>query len=134
MKLLGIGSLAELAGVRIETVHFYERLGLVAPQGQLGSGCRGYSVVALARLRFIRRALALGFTLKEVRDLLSISSQYDVSSLKRSAQSKLAGVEERIAALEKIRRGHATIIAASPSHGRSTDCPALNALEGETPI
>lgn len=134
MESLGIGSLAKRAGVRVDTVRYYERTGLLSPQGRLASGYRRYGELELARLRFIRRAQMLGFTLKEVRDLLSLSSQHDVSRVKRTAQTKLADVEKRIAALDKIRGGLATLIAACPGHGRAADCPILNALGGETPI
>lgn len=133
MDSLGIGSLAKRAGVRVDTVRYYERTGLLSPQGRLASGYRRYGELELARLRFIRRAQMLGFTLKEVRDLLSLSSQHDVARVKRTAQIKLADVEKRIAALDKIRQGLSTLIAACPGHGRAADCPILNALGGETP-
>ena len=79
MESMGIGVLARRAGVGIDTVRYYERTGLLAPQSRLVSGYRRYSQLELARLRFIRRAQALGFTLKEVRELLSLSAQRDVA-------------------------------------------------------
>ena len=85
----------------------------------------------MARLRFIRRAQALGFSLKEVRELLSLSARKDVARVKKSAQAKLDDVNERIAALEKVRLGLSALIAACPGHGRAELCPILNALGGE---
>jgi MerR family copper efflux transcriptional regulator len=131
MESLGIGALAKRAGVGIDTVRYYERTGLLAPQARLSSGYRRYSELELARLRFIRRAQALGFTLKEVRELLSLSAQRDVARVKRSAQVKLTDVGRRIAELEKVRAALSKLIAACPGHGRAADCPILKALGGE---
>jgi MerR family copper efflux transcriptional regulator len=131
MESIGIGSLAKRAGIRIDTVRYYERNGLIAPRERLPSGYRRYGEVEVSRLRFIRRAQALGFTLKEVRELLALSTKRDVARVKRAAQAKLAYVENRIAALERMRKGLATLIDACPGHGRDADCPILKALGGE---
>jgi DNA-binding transcriptional MerR regulator len=131
MDFIGIGALARGAGVGIDTVRYYERSGLLAPNTRLASGYRRYSTVELARLRFIRRAQALGFTLKEVRQLLALSNGRDVARVKRIAQEKLEDVNERIAALERVRGGLTSLIATCPGHGRVGDCPILKALAGE---
>ena len=131
MESMGIGALAKRAGVGIDTVRYYERNGLLAPQSRLSSGYRRYTDLELARLRFIRRAQALGFTLKEVRELLSLSAQRDVARVKRSAQAKLTDVDRRIAELERVRAALSKLIAACPGHGRAADCPILKALGGE---
>jgi MerR family copper efflux transcriptional regulator len=130
MDSIGIGTLAKRTGVGIDTVRYYERNGLIAPQARLASGYRRYGELEISRLRFIRRAQALGFTLKEVRELLALSAKRDVSKVKKTAQTKLADVEERIAALTRVRDGLATLIDACPGHGRAADCPILNALGG----
>lgn len=132
MESIGIGTLARRAGVGIDTVRYYERNGLIAPQGRLPSGYRRYGELEVARLRFIRRAQALGFTLKEVRELLALSAKRDVGRIKRAAQAKLADVEARIAALERIRSGLMTLIDACPGHGRAADCPILRSLGEDT--
>jgi len=131
MQSIGIGTLARRAGVSIDTVRYYERGGLLAPKTRLASGYRRYSELEVARLRFIRRAQALGFSLKEVKQLLTLSNLRDVSRVKRAAQEKLADVEERIASLERVRKGLASLIAACPGHGRAADCPILQALSEE---
>ena len=131
MNSIGIGALAKRAGVRIDTVRYYERSGLLAPKSRLASGYRRYGELELARLRFIRRAQALGFSLKEVHELLALSSRRDVARVKRAAQQKLADVEKRIAELERMRSGLATLIGACPGHGRAADCPILKALGGD---
>jgi MerR family copper efflux transcriptional regulator len=128
MDALGIGQLAKQGGVGIDTVRYYERNGLLAPRSRLASGYRRYGDIELARLRFIRRAQGLGFTLKEIKQLLALSAQRDVGRVKRSAQAKLLDVEARIAALVRMRNGLATLIEACPGHGRAADCPILRAL------
>ena len=131
MQALGIGQLAKRGGVGIDTIRYYERNGLLAPSTRLASGYRRYGELELARLRFIRRAQALGFTLKEIKELLALSAQRDVGRVKRSAQTKLLDVKSRIAALERIRDGLATLIDACPGHGRAADCPILRTLNDE---
>jgi len=131
MEGLGIGQLAKRGGVGIDTVRYYERNGLLAPRARLASGYRRYGDVELARLRFIRRAQALGFTLREIKELLALSAQRDVGRVKRSAQAKLVDVKARIVALERVRDGLAKLIAACPGHGRAADCPILKALTDE---
>jgi len=133
VESLGIGTLAKQAGVGVQTIRYYERNGLLTPRTRLASGYRRYGALELSRLRFIPRAQGLGFTLKEVRQLLALSAQRDVSRVKRSAQAKLADVEARIAALEKMRTGLATLIEACPGQGHATDCPILNALGDDEP-
>jgi len=131
MEALGIGQLAKRCGVGIDTVRYYERNGLLTPQMRLASGYRRYGDIQLARLHFIRRAQGLGFTLKEIKQLLALSAQRDVGRVKRSAQTKLLDVKARIAALERVRDGLEALIVACPGHGRAADCPILRALSDE---
>jgi MerR family copper efflux transcriptional regulator len=131
MEALGIGQLAKRGGVGIDTVRYYERNGLLTPQTRLASGYRRYGDIQLARLRFIRRAQGLGFTLREIKQLLALSAQRDVGRVKRSAQAKLLDVKARIVALERVRDGLTTLIEACPGHGRAADCPILQALTSE---
>jgi DNA-binding transcriptional MerR regulator len=128
MDEIGIGTLARRAGVGIDTVRYYERSGLLAPRSRLASGYRRYGATELSRLRFIRRAQTLGFTLKEVRELLALSGQRDMSRVKRTAQKRLADVEQRISDLERVRQALTRLIATCPGHGRAADCPILSAL------
>lgn len=133
MDSMGIGTIAKRAGVSIDTVRYYEKNGLLAPQARLSSGYRRYGDLELSRLRFIRRAQELGFTLKDVRELLGLSKQRDVARVKKAAEKKLADVEQRIAALERVRSGLSQLIGACPGHGRAQDCPILKALGEESP-
>lgn len=131
MDSIGIGALAKRAGVSIDTVRYYEKSGLLAPQARLPSGYRRYGDLQVARLRFIRRAQNLGFALKDVRELLGLSKQRDVARVKRTAEKKLAQVEQKIAALERVRGGLAQLVTACPGHGPAKECPILKALGEE---
>ena len=130
MQLMGIGVLARQAGVGIDTVRYYERSGLLEPDERSAAGYRRYSPLALQRLRFIRRAQALGFSLAEIRELLALSRQRDVARVKKSAEAKLKDVEARMAELDKVRAGLARLVSACPGHGRVSECPILLALGG----
>ena len=132
MNSIGIGALAKRAGVSIDTVRYYEKIGLLAPETRLPSGYRRYGDLQLFRLRFIRRAQELGFTLKDVRELLGLSKQRDVARVKRAAEKKLAEVEQKIAALERVRSGLAQLVSACPGHGQAKECPILKALGEES--
>ena len=131
MSSLSIGELAKRAGVAIDTVRYYERDGLLAPAGRLPSGYRRYGETQVQRLRFIRRAKVLGFSLEDIRTLLSLSEQSNVAEIKQVAQSKLADIEQRIAELQRIGAGLQSLITACPGHGRAQACPILNALSQE---
>ena len=131
MSNFSIGKLAESAGVAIDTVRYYERNGRLQPAGRLASGYRRYGEAELRRLRFIRRAKALGFSLEDIRTLLELSAERSVAKVKRAAQLKLADIEARIAELERVGAGLRKLIAACPGHGRAEACPILNALTDE---
>ena len=131
MSNLGIGQLAKRAGVAIDTVRYYERNALLSPAGRLASGYRRDGAAELKRLRFIRRAKALGFTLEDIRGLLSLSDERSVAKVKKAAEAKLADIDRRIAELERIREGLRNLVQACPGHGRAESCPILNALNAE---
>lgn len=125
-----IGELAKRAGVAVDTVRFYERQGLLpAPQRQ-ASGYRRYDEADVRRLRFIRRAKSLGFTLGEIQELLALSSRRgeDMVGLKAAALEKLADVDTKLTELQRIRVGLEALVAACPGHGALERCPILNAL------
>lgn len=131
METIGIGNLAKRAGVSIDTVRYYEKSGLLTPQTRLASGYRRYGDSQVARLRFIRRAQELGFSLKDISELLALSGLRDVARVKRSAQRKLDEVENRIAALQRVQDALSELIAKCPGHGRAAACPILKAPGAE---
>ena len=130
-----IGELAKRSGVGIDTVRFYERQGLLPKARRLASGYRVYDPGDVKRLRFVRRAKALGFTLEEIRDLLALSDHRDddMAALKGLATEKLADVQAKLAELNRIREGLETLVVACPGHGALAQCPILNALSEDAP-
>lgn len=130
MTSLSIGQLARHAGVGVDTVRYYERDGLLAPAGRLASGYRRYGELELRRLRFIRRAKGLGFSLDDIRALLAMSDERSVAKVKRAAEAKLDDIDRRIDELKRVRAGLARLVAACPGHGRAEACPILAALSG----
>jgi MerR family copper efflux transcriptional regulator len=130
MKVLTIGQVAKLAGVGVETIRFYERQGLLLQAGRKDSGYRQFSDDAVARLRFIRRAKELGFSLKEVRELLDIQQNPNASraDVKRHAQARLGDIEAKIRDLERMMKALKTVTDACSGHGPLDGCPILDAL------
>ena len=128
-----IGQLAKRADVPIDTVRYYERHGILPQAERQASGYRRYGEDDVARLRFVRRAKALGFTLVEIRDLLALSGRRadDMAGLKAAAIEKLADVEHKLEELTRIRDGLQALVASCPGHGPLDHCPILAALAEE---
>lgn len=128
-----IGVVARQASVGIDTIRYYEREGLLPKPQRRASGYRDYDSGIVERLRFIRRAKDLGFTLEEIRELLALSTDRErgVKSVKQRAQARLGEVEHRIRELQRMKRGLKQLIDACPGHGALEHCPILRALVGE---
>lgn len=125
-----IGKLAQHAGVAIDTVRYYERQGLLPPPERRSSGYREYGPQDVARLRFIRRAKDLGFTLQEIQDLLQLSaSQHaDRAEVRALARHRLADIEHRLRELEAMRTALARLVQHCSGHGPVGDCPIIENL------
>jgi len=130
MQTITIGGLAKAAGVNIDTIRYYERYGLLPRAPRRESGYREYAGADLDRLRFIRRAKELGFSLEDIADLLSLSEdrQNDMRGVKRKAEQRREQVELKIRELQRVRRGLNKLIAACPGHGELATCPIIAAL------
>ena len=128
-----IGELARAAGVPIDTVRYYERQGLLPLPARTASGYRQYGHDDAARLRFVRRAKALGFTLEEIRELLGLSArrEADMAGMKAAAMQKLADIDDKLAELQRMRAGLDSLVASCPGHGALEHCPILDALADE---
>jgi Hg(II)-responsive transcriptional regulator len=126
-----IGDLARRAGVNVQTVRYYERRGLLDTPTRRASGYREYDPAVLDRLRFIRRAQELGFTLSEIAELLALRLDPDTTAaqVKARAEEKIAEIDGRLRDLQHIR--HALSHLAGKCHGGrgpAGDCPLLDAL------
>lgn len=130
-----IGQLAQRAGVGIDTVRFYERERVLPRPARQPSGYRRYGDEDVARLRFIRRAKALGFTLEEIRELLALSNRRggDMGKCKAKAAAKLIVVNRKLAELGRIRDALQTLVDVCPGQGALERCPILHALSEDEP-
>ncbi len=127
---LTIGQLARSAALAPETLRHYERLGLIQPSRRSDSNYRLYDHAALRRLRFIRRAQALGFSLPEIRQLLGLHADAaaDMAQVRAVAAQRMAEIDQRLADLRRLRDGLQQLLQACPGHGPVSDCPILAAL------
>lgn len=133
MASLTIGALAKQAGVGVETVRFYERRGLVRRPARPGAGYRSYPEEAIDRIRFIRNAQALGFSLQEIKDLLAlrVTSGTSCAAVRSRAAAKVADVKQRMNDLGRIKLGLERLVAACPGRGALENCTILDALDSE---
>ncbi len=123
-----VGQLARAAAVNVETVRYYQRIGLLSlPSRDYGS-IRRYSADDLKRIRFVKRAQKLGFSLDEVAVLLGLSDGKHCAETKVLAQKRLATVEEKIADLEAIRKALKGLVIKCSEGSRGCGCPVIDAL------
>ena len=129
---LTIGRVATAAGVNVETIRFYQRLGLLAEPARPLGGVRRYGDEFIARLRFIKRAQQLGFTLEEVTGLLRLEDGQSCRETRLLAEHKLALIEERIADLNRMRRMLKSLIAKCARGQRPRSCPIIATLSADS--
>ena len=132
MALHTIGQVASLSGVGVETVRFYERKGLIPQPPRPESGFRRYTEDAVIRIRFIQRSKSLGFSLKEIKELLSlrVDSASSCGEVKKRAKEKIADVERKIHTLREMKLALDKLTAACRGRGPIGECPILKALGG----
>lgn len=128
---LTTGEVAERAGVNVQTVRYYERRGLIPEPPRSSGGFRQYRPEHVARIRFIKRAQELGFTLEEAHELLSLRATPDAdrADVRAVAQEKRDEVQQKIDDLQRIQATLNHLITACEGHGSTDDCPILHALE-----
>ena len=129
---LSRGSLAARTGVNIETIRYYEKIGLMPQPLRSAGGHRVYGQSDLKRLSFIRRSRELGFTLREIRDLLELvdGGQYTCAEVRDRTTSHLADVTQKIQDLRKIQKTLKTM-ASKCDGGMVPDCPIVDELYSE---
>ena len=130
-KALSIGQMARQADVGIETVRFYERQGLLSEPARKASGYRQYTEDAVIRLRFIKRAKELGFSLKEIAELITLRFDPDTTcaEVKERAQHKLTDIEARIRDLNKMKKVLQKLTITCKGSGALEGCSILEALD-----
>lgn len=126
-----VGQVARAARVNIQTVRFYERKNLIAPDLRKDSGYRIFGLETVLKIRFIKRAQALGFTLNEISGLLRLSvvKGSQCASMKIRAQQKLKDVENKITHLKALERELQKLIYSCNKKKTTDPCPILRALE-----
>ncbi|VAW01727.1 Transcriptional regulator, MerR family [hydrothermal vent metagenome] len=123
MSSMTIGKLAKSCEVKVDTVRYYEQKGLVLPLSRTGSGYRVYSADSVKRLRFIRKAQHLGFTLGEIKELLALSENPDAdcAHIREKAQQKNAEIDQRIADLVSMKESLTDLTKYCPGKGASLE-------------
>ena len=135
MERLTISKVAKQAGVNLETIRYYENEGVLPKPPRTASGYRVFSEDTIQRLRFIKRAQELGFSLKEIKDLLELRAKPGIgcADVRAKAQAKIADVDAKLRHLQAIRKALAQITATCSGRGPLSGCSILQALnDGDT--
>lgn len=129
-----IAKAARAAGVNVETIRYYERRGLIDRPRTVGTAVRVYPDETVRRIRFIKRAQKLGFTLKEIRELLRLRTGGATSaSVRKRVEAKVADVETRLRDLRAMRRTLRELLGTCTGRGAADDCPILKSLDEDEP-
>jgi len=133
MPAMTIGQVAKHAGVGVETVRFYERTGLLDAPPRRASGYRQYAPDVVRRIQFIQRAKDLGFSLREISELLSLRVAPDTTcaEVKQRAEAKIADIEAKLSDLQRMQEALVHLAAACSGSGPTSHCPILDALESQ---
>lgn len=128
-ELLTRGALAAKSGCNIETIRYYEQIGILPPPPRSEGGHRLYGPDLVRRLHFVRRSRDLGFTLEEIRELLSLvdGGNYTCAQVEGMARMHVAAIRQKIADLNKLKKT-LEAMAAQCSGGTIPECPIIGAL------
>ncbi len=128
MAELTIGRLADEAGVNVETIRYYQRRGLMPEPDKPVNGHRHYPVAAIRRVRFIKRAQLLGFTLDEVGILLDLDAAHACADTRVLAANKIQAIEGKLADLKAMRKALTALLLQCDVGGTKDHCPIIDAL------
>ncbi len=133
-KPLNIGTLAKQAEVNIQTIRYYERRGLLPEPERTASNYRVFTGDTVRRVRFIKHAQDLGFTLNEIKELLELraSPRSCSEDVRAQAQAKIKDIEEKVRALEGMKKALSKLVRACSGRGSATECPILESMESES--
>lgn len=128
---LTIGKVAKRAGVNVQTLRYYERRKLLRPDTHKDSGYRLYGEEAVTRIRFIKNAQALGFTLAEISQLLNLRVRNidQCGAVKKKAEAKLNDIGRKIGHLRAMEKTLLNLLRACRTRSKTDDCPILKSLE-----
>ena len=133
METLARGKLAKRSGVNIETLRYYEKRNLIDPPRRSEAGYRLYTPADILRIRFIKNAQKLGFTLKEIRELLKLRIKINTScdSVLKKAEHKRAEIMVKIKDLKSMKRALDQLIHKCEESIPTKDCPILESIESD---
>lgn len=131
MSYMKIGEVARKAGVNIDTVRYYERKNLIPEPPRRESGYRQYTMDTVRRIHFIRKAKELGFSLKEITELLSLRVSPDTAcaDMKKHAETKITDIEAKISMLNNIKDSLKELTEMCTQNRDTGECPILEALD-----
>jgi len=129
LESLTIGAFAEAAGVNVETIRFYQRKGLLAEPDKPYGSIRRYGLGDVARVRFVKSAQRLGFSLDEVAGLLKLDDGTHCDEARRLAEQKLADVRDKLADLRRIEKALARLVQDCCAARGTVSCPLIDALQ-----
>ena len=126
-----IGQIANRAGVNVETIRFYERKRLITQPSRNTGGYRQYPHETIGRIRFIKRAKELGFSLTEIAELLSLQAnpKATCADVKQRAETKISTIHERVKDLQKMKRSLEKLASSCKGSGPLDDCPIIDCFE-----
>ncbi|QFZ84776.1 Hg(II)-responsive transcriptional regulator [Variovorax paradoxus] len=131
MAELTIGRLAAEAGVNVETIRYYQRRGLMTEPDKPTNGQRRYAGDAVRRVRFIKRAQVLGFTLEEIGGLLELDEAHACAETRELAAHKLEVIESKLADLKAMRKALAALLRECDTGAATGACPIIHALAAD---
>jgi Cu(I)-responsive transcriptional regulator len=133
MDSLTISEVAKQAGINLQTIRYYERQGLLVPTSRTEAGYRIFSSESVRRIRFIKRAQELGFSLHEIKELLSlrIDAHTTQADIRKRTQAKIADVEQKIRHLQAIHTSLLRMAQDCSGCGPLKNCPILESLDGK---
>lgn len=128
---LRTGEVAAKAGVNVQTLRYYERRGLLKEPERRPFGYREYQPDAVRLVRFIKRAQELGFTLKEIEELLRLREDQHsrCADVRAAAQAKIEDIERKVENLRAMKRALAVLVNSCTIGGSTRECPILEALD-----
>lgn len=131
MGSLTIGQVAKKAQVNVETVRYYERRGLIPKPPRRASGYRQYSEETIKRIRFIKHAKDLGFSLREILELLSlrVDAKTTCADIKNKTEAKILDIDAKISNLQRMRKALKKLNKECRGKGSVNECPILEVLE-----
>ena len=124
-----IGEVAERGGVNLQTIRYYEREGLLPEPPRLASGYRVFPESTVRRVRFIKRAQEIGFSLREIRELLSLRMDGPCAEVRSLAEAKIADIEVKMRTLGAMKRILRRLTDQCPGCGPASECPILESID-----